>query len=139
MSPTGSQFALIDGTPHIAFFNSQMQLVGSVNVSSSFRPAGAVYSPHGNFLYVVLRNSLPTLVTIDTTSFQVVGTAPAYSSAIAYFSATPIVGLAQAADNTGLVFEIADHGVAINDATNVHSFMNVLGVSNFIMTVRARA
>jgi DNA-binding beta-propeller fold protein YncE len=135
MSPTGSQFALIGGSPLITFFNTQMQVMGSLNISvpNGFRPTGAVYSSDGRYLYVILPGTLPMLVTVDTTAFQVVGTAPAYSSQIAYFSETPITGFGQAADATGLVFEIADHGVAINDATNAHNFMNASGVSNFIV------
>ena len=70
----------------------------------------------------MLPNPLPLLVTIDTTSFKVVGTAPAFYSSIAYFSQPQIVGHPQAADMTGLVFEIVDHGVAIDDAAYVQSF-----------------
>jgi hypothetical protein len=139
MSPSGSQFALIDGSPLITFFNAQMQAIGSLNlsVSNGLRPTGAVYSADGRYLYVVLPNTVPILVTVDTTTFQVVGTAPAYSSEIAYFSETPITGFAQAADATGLVFELADHGVAINDATNFQDFSNTQAVSNFIVATPA--
>jgi hypothetical protein len=86
MNPAGTQFALIDGLPLIQFFNTQMRLVGSTNLTVVGRPSGAVYSPDGNYLYIVLPNPLPVLVTVDTSTFQVVGTAPAYFSNIAYFS-----------------------------------------------------
>lgn len=131
INPSGTQFALVDGSPLIQFFNAQMQPVGSLDLSicCGFRPSGAVYSSDGKYLYVVLPNYVPTLVTVDSTTFKVIGTAEAYSSEIAYFSSLNIVGHPQAADSTGLVFEIANHGVAINDATDFHDFP-VTGASN---------
>ena len=135
MNPSGSQFALLDGSPLIQFFNIQMQLVGSIDLAicCGFRPSGAVYSPDGRYLYVVLPNPVPTLVTVDAATFKVVGTAAAYTSELAYFSSPNIVGHPQAADSTGLVFEIADHGVAINDATSFHGISDATAVSNFIV------
>jgi hypothetical protein len=121
MSPSGSQFVLLGGSPLITFFNAQMQVIGGLNLpiprsSSPVGLRGAVYSPDGKYLYVVMAADLPMIFTVDTTTFQVVGTSPAYSSEIAYFSEPAIAGFAQAADSTGLVFELADHGVAINGA-----------------------
>lgn len=122
MNPAGTQFALIDGTPLIQFFNAQMNVIGSVDLSicCGFRAAEAVYSPDGKDLYVVLPNVVPALVTIDTSTFQVVGEAPSYTQ-----GALNVVGHPQAADQTGLVYEIADHGVAIDDATNFQNLANV--------------
>lgn len=135
MNPSGTQFALLDGTPLIQFFNAQMQVVGSLDLAicCGFRPSGAVYSSDGKLFYVVLPNPLPVLVTVDATTFQVVGTAPAYISTLAYFSSPSIVGHPQAVDSTGLVFEIADHGVAINDANDVHDLSNASALSDFII------
>jgi hypothetical protein len=125
MNPSGTQFALVDGTPLIQFFDGQMNLIGSTNltVCCGFRAGGATYSSDGKFLFIVLPNPLALLVTVDATSFQVVGAAPAYYSELAYFSQPHTVGHAWAADATGLVFELADHGVAIDDA---NYFQNIL-------------
>ena len=43
----------------------------------------------------------------------------------------------QAADSTGLVFEIADHGVAVNDSTSIHDFANASPIGGFFSTVPA--
>jgi IPT/TIG domain-containing protein len=139
INPMGSQFAVLGGTPFVKFFNLQMQEVGSTNLGSCCAagtlPPFAVYSPDGKFLYLtyISQSALPVLLTIDATSFQVLGSASAYSTGgLAGFLGEP-----QAADSTGLVFEIADHGVAINDATSTHDFTNALPVSGFFAAVPA--
>jgi hypothetical protein len=115
MNPAGTQFAFIGGSPLIQFFNSQMQIVGTVDLPlcCGLAPFGGVYSPDGRYLYVMLPIHPPELVTVDTSTFTIVGTAPGY------FSGTT-VGHPQAADSSGLVFELADHGVAMDDSTNFH-------------------
>ena len=135
MNPGGTQFALLGGTPLIHFFNAQMNVIGTLDltVCCGFRASGAVYSSDGRFLYVVLPNVIPLLVTVDAKTFQVVGTAPAYFSETAYFSAPNIVGHPQAADSTGLVFELADHGVAIDDSTNFQNLTNAIIPGGFIV------
>lgn len=122
MNPAGTQFALLDGTPLIQFFNAQMNVVGSLNLNicCGFRPAEAVYSPDGRDLYVVLPGQVPALVTIDASTFQVVGESPSYTQGILNDGGHP-----QAADASGLIFELADHGVAIDDATNIQNLANV--------------
>ena len=125
INPMGSQFAVIGGTPFVRFFNLQMQQVGSTDVSTccgpQITPPIAVYSPDGEYLYLTYlsQSGYPVLLTINTSSFQIVGSALAYSSNVVGSFAIP-----QAADFTGLVFEIADHGVAINDSTDFHYFTN---------------
>jgi len=135
INPMGSRFAVLGASPFGAqFFNFQMQQVGSTPLPSccapQTNPAFAVYSSDGKYLYVtyILQpGGLPVLVTIDTSSFQIVGSATGYSTGGTIgFNAIP-----QTADATGLVFEIADHGVAINDATSIHDFTNAVVIAGF--------
>ena len=90
----------------------------------------AVYSPDGKYLYVSYAfqpGDLTVLLTIDATSFQILGTAPGYlTGGFLGFNAMP-----QTADATGLVFEIADHGVAINDANSIHDFTKAVAIGGF--------
>jgi hypothetical protein len=135
INPSGSQFAVLGGSPFgVTFFNLQMQQVGSTALPSccapQTNPSYAVYSPDGKYLYltyILQPGAQPVLLTIDATSFQIVGTAAGYSTGgLIGFNAIP-----QAADATGLVLEIADHGVAINDATSVHDFSNTVAIGGF--------
>ena len=72
-------------------------------------------------------------LTIDATTFKIIGYASAHSTGgLAGFLGTP-----QAANSTGLVFEIADHGVAINDATSVHDFTNASPIGGFFTVAPA--
>jgi DNA-binding beta-propeller fold protein YncE len=120
INSTGNQFALVGGSPSVTFFDGQIRQVGSVDVCCG--PVGAVYSPDGNHLYVVVGYSgLPLVYTIDARTFKIIGAAPAYSR----LPGSPsIVAHPQAADSTGLVFGIADHGVAIDDSTTFRNFGN---------------
>jgi hypothetical protein len=137
INPMGSQFAVLGGSPFgVKFFNLQMQQVGSTGLPSccgpQTNPPVAVYSPDGKYLYltyVLQPGDLPVLLTIDATSFQIVGSAAGYSTGgLIGFNAIP-----QTADATGLVLEIADHGVAINDATSVHDFTSAVAIGGFFM------
>lgn len=140
LSPTGSQFVAVGGTPFLRFFNLQMQQVGSVNFpdccATNSSPPLAVYSPDGKSLYVAYSSQpsgLPKLVTVDVAAFKVVGTAANLSTEVAYFLGGLSNGPPQASDSTGLVFELADHGVGIVDATDMRTFQNPQVVSNFII------
>jgi hypothetical protein len=138
INPSGTQFAVIGGTPLVRFFNTAMQEVGSTAIASCCAPGPQIgaYSSDGKYLYLVYvaqPSGVSLLLTIDSGTFQVIGEAPAYFSQVAYISAPPIVGYPQAADSTGLVFEIADHGVAIDDATDFRDFSNAQVVGDFII------
>ena len=135
ISPTGSQFAVVGGSPFgVQFFNLQMQQLGSTVLplccAIQINPSFAVYSLDGKYLYVAYVSQpgeQPIVLTIDATTFQVVGSAAGFSSgALMGFNPMP-----QSADATGLVLEIADHGVAINDATSFHDFSNAVAISGF--------
>lgn len=140
LNPAGSQFVVIGGTPFLRFFNLQMQQVGSVEIADccapNTDPSFAVYSPDGKSLYVAY-NSQPSgvskLITVDTNAFQIIGTAANLSTQVAYFGGGLSGGPPQASDSTGLVFEIADHAVGVVDATDLRTFQNPQGVSEFII------
>jgi IPT/TIG domain-containing protein len=138
LNPTGSQFVAIGGTPLLRFFNLQMQQVGSLNLpdccAANSAPLFAVYSLDGKSLYLAYasQSGLSKLVTIDAGTFQVAGTAANLTTEVAYFGGGAS-GLPQAVDSTGLVFEVADHGVGIVDANDFRSFQNPQVVSNFIV------
>jgi len=127
INPAGTQFAILGGLPAsvpVQFFDLNGNLLGAPDLRAccgwaSGTPGFAVYSPDGRYLYLTLPIGVPLLVTIDATSFQVVGTAPAYFT---YSGGLRTSNLLQAADSTGLVYGLADHGVAINDATNYQTY-----------------
>jgi hypothetical protein len=136
LSPTGSQFVAISGNPasSLRFFNLQMQQVGSLDLpdccAANSIPSYAVYSPDGKSLYLAYasQSELSKLVTIDAGTFQVVGTAANLTTG------APVGGAStfpQVSDSTGLVFELADHGIGIVDANDQHNFQNARPLSQF--------
>jgi len=140
MNSAGTQLAVVGGSPLVRFYNASFTQVGSNPFPSCCLPGGGLpigaYSSDGKYFYVnyVAQSSgISTLATIDTTTFQLVGEAPGYRSQIAYFSFPLIHGYPQAADSTGLVFELADHGVAINDAADIRGFTNAQVTEDFIV------
>jgi hypothetical protein len=140
MNSAGTQLAVVGGLPLVRFYDSSFAEVGSTAISSCCFAGGGVpiatYSSDGKHFYVnyvAQPNGVPILATIDTATFQIVGEAPGYVSQIAYISAPAIHGYPQAADPSGLVFELADHGVAINDASDFRDFTNAQGIGDFIV------
>jgi hypothetical protein len=133
LNPTGTQFVAAGGSPFLRFFNLQMQQVGAVDVSDccapNTLPVSGVYSPDGKLFYLAypsLSGGLAKLITVDSSTFQVIGIT-------ANLSGGGAIGMAQACDSTGLIFELADHGVGIVDATDQHTFLNAQALSGFII------
>lgn len=130
INPAGTQIAIMGGAPAatpLQFFDLSGNLLGSTNLTtccnwSEGTPGSAVYSPDGQYLYLTLPLGVPLILTVNATTFQVVGTAPQYFTETAYFSGPRNLSLLQAADSTGLIYSLADHGVAINDATNYQTY-----------------
>jgi hypothetical protein len=130
INPAGTQIAILGGLPAsipVQFFDLNGNLLGTPDLTACCGWAEgttgfAVYSPDGHYLYLTLPLGQPLLVTIDATTYTVVGTAPAYFNNAAYFSEPRGLSLLQAADSTGLIYSLADHGVAINDATNYQTY-----------------
>lgn len=137
INPAGSQLVSIDNTSLIRFYNLQLQQLGSVALNSCCTPFPTVgiYSSDSRYLYVAYApqpTGLHQLITIDATSFQVVGAAADLSNQLTHFGGS-FPGIPMAADSTGLVFETGDHGVTTVDASDVRSFANPQIVNGFIV------
>lgn len=114
----GTQFAVASGQTLI--LDAQLNQVNAVPGSAPVK-----YSPDGSKLYLVgFLGSVPVVQTFDTQTFNLIGTAPSYASNVAYFERAPplIQETPLATDETGRVFGSADHGLAIDDATDFHSY-----------------
>jgi DNA-binding beta-propeller fold protein YncE len=122
-NPTGTQFAVAVAGQFIYILDAHLNTLGTAPAGGSI--TGMVYSPDGSQLYIVGQpNNVPIISTVNTQTLQLVGTAPAYASAIAYFSRFPPLAIEtpMAADGTGLVFGAADHGLALDDSTFYQTF-----------------
>jgi hypothetical protein len=117
-NPSGTQFAVAVNLVGISILDNQLKVIGQAPVGGPLY--GMTYSPDGKKLYIVsIPANVPLISTVDTTTFQVTGQAPAYATSIAYIQRVPplFVENPMAADGTGLLFGASDHGVAIDDST----------------------
>jgi hypothetical protein len=106
----------------IDFLDGNMNLIARVPavLAGSSTYWGMTYSPDGKYLYFVSSpTGLPFLITIDTSTYQVVNSAPATGTDLAYILREPPEWITQpfAADTTGLVFGLGQKGLVIDDAT----------------------
>jgi len=106
----------------VDFLDASLNVVASVSASfvGSSTYWGMCYSKDGKYLYFVYSpTGLPFLVTVDTTTHSVVGTAPATGTDLAYFRRVPPEWIVQpfAADSTGLAFGLGQKGLVIDDST----------------------
>lgn len=117
-NPTGTQFAAAGDSEPIAILDNQLNKIGQAPVGGVLY--GMVYSPDGKKLYVVsMPGNVPLISTIDTSTFQLIGQAPAYFSVLAFTDREPpfFVEKPMATDSSGLLFGAGDHGVAVDDST----------------------
>jgi len=117
-NPNGTQFAVAVNNQGICLLDSNLNILGTAPVGGL--TTGMVYSQDGSSLYIVSQPAgVPIISTVNTQTFQLTGTAPAYATNIAYFTRVPplFIETPMAADATGLVFGAADHGVALDDST----------------------
>jgi hypothetical protein len=115
----GTQFAAA-ASDQIYVFDAQLNLLHTLPASTPVQ-----YSPDGSKLYVVgFLGTLPVVEIFDMQTFSLIGMSPSYSSGIAYFSQDPpfIQEKPLVADETGRLFGAADHGLAIDDTTDLHSY-----------------
>jgi IPT/TIG domain len=117
-NPTGTQFAIAVNLADVSIVDSHFNQIGHVPAGGTLY--GMMYSPDGKKLYIVhMPGNVPVVSTVDTSTFQVLGQAPAYASVLAFVTRVPpfFVENPMATDSTGLVFGVGDHGVAIDDSS----------------------
>ena len=117
-SPTDTQFAVAVNLEGVYIVDSQLNTLAQAPVGGTV--TGMQYSPDGTKLYIVSTiGNQPLISTIDASTFQLVGQAPAYASNIAYIRRVPplVVEKPMEADSTGMLYGVGDHGVALDDAT----------------------
>jgi hypothetical protein len=122
-NPNGTQFAVAVNNEGTYLLDANLNILGTAPVSGL--TTGMVYSPDGGSLYIVSQPaSVPIISTVNTQTFQLIGTAPAYATNIAYFERVPplMIETPMAVDATGLIFGSADHGVAMDDSTFYQTF-----------------
>lgn len=120
-NPNGSQFAVGVNASGTSFLDNQLNIQGQVPVGGTF--TGMVYSPDGTALYVVSTpGNVPLISSVSATNFQLMGQAPAYSSSVGERVPPLFTEIPQASDSTGILFGIADHGVALDDSTFFQNF-----------------
>ena len=122
-NPNGTQFVVAVNGEGIYFLDTQFNTLGVAPVGGL--TTGLMYSSDGRSLYIVSEpNNVPLISTIDATTYQITGQAPAYATNIAYFERYPplLIEAPMAADSTGMVFGAGDHGVALDDSTNFQNF-----------------
>lgn len=114
----GTQFAV--ASDQIYVFDSQLNQVSVLPASAPLQ-----YSPDGSRLYVAgFLGSVPVVAIFDMQTYKLVGWARSYASNIAYFERVPplIQEKPLVADETGRLFGAADHGLAIDDTMDLHSY-----------------
>ena len=124
-SPIAEQFAIV-GANGFAIVDADLKTLATPPLGGVFW--GMIYSPDGSKLYATMTLSLsltgptyPVILTFDTSSYSVVGVAPAFQGPCwANSQAVPL-----AADNSGLIYGAFTEGLAIDDSTN---FQNLLSL-----------
>lgn len=122
-NPNGTQFAVAVNGQGLYLLDANLNTLGSAPVGGL--TTGMVYSADGGSLYIVSQPAnVPIISTVNTQTFQVTGTAPAYATSVAYVTRAPALTIEtpMAVDATGLVFGAADHGVALDDSTFFQTF-----------------
>ena len=111
MNADGSQFAMADALSlGVNVYDGQLQFLTNVPLfNMSAVPVFFIYSLDGKTIYVVSGvDGLPCAVALDASTFALLGVAP-----------NPIAnGVPYAIDETGMIFEGSDRGMAFFDASN---------------------
>jgi IPT/TIG domain len=131
VSPNGEQMVFFDDVG-LAVYDPNFRLVGYLPSGPyGGRLSGAVYSPEGRRIHLVLNSDLtPTVVTVDAATLRLLGTAPA----IPMRPPPPIdrappfdVSVPFGADTTGIVYGGLPHGIAYEDATYFQNYNGQTG------------
>ena len=115
----GTQFA-VAASDQIYVYDAQLNLLHTLPASTPIQ-----YSPDGSKLYIVgFLGTLPVVEIFDMQTYGLIGMSPSYSSGIIDFSQDPpfIQEKPLVADEAGRLFGAADHGLAIDDTTDLHSY-----------------
>ena len=138
-NPTADQFAIVGGNG-LAIVDANLNTLATAPLGGYF--FGMVYSPDGTKLYVALEivytqcgPNYPVLLTFETSSYSLIGVAPAFEEPSGNPTCVPplyLQGSPLAADNTGLVFSNSSqvltpftHGLVIDDASNLQNLLNL--------------
>jgi hypothetical protein len=126
-NPSGNQFAIIGGNG-LVILDNQLHTIALPPIGGGI-VYGMQYSSDGSRLLIsyLLNGTYPIVESFDTTSFSLLGVAPAFSVCVFQLSGPCqyVMAHSLAADNTGLVFSSFDHGLVFEDASN---FQNLLGL-----------
>jgi hypothetical protein len=126
----GSRLVFQIGYQSPGMYDQNLNLIGTLRGSTlGFGPAflldgGAVFSPDGSKIYEIgLYDNQNVVLTIDATSLQVLGVAPAaptdpVGSSGEAGTATPI-----AVDPSGIVIGIQNYGISFDDSTFVQNYV----------------
>jgi hypothetical protein len=139
-NPTGTRFIIFDQTNGLHLYDAQLNDLGPIPPGAD--DTGVLFSPDGNLIYVVADvNGVPATYTVSTSTLKVVGIAPAYATIPPYAQLDPpyIIEIPFAADSTGLIFGVADHGVALDDTTFFQSLGGVASTPIFAKVVQPDA
>jgi hypothetical protein len=122
VNPAGTQFAVawIDNNlvQWISFLDANLNTISSIQNGGNL-----LYSSDGKTLYLsAMFGQTPLIGMVDATSFNVTGTAPLYASAEGNRSPPLTVSTPLTTDETGRVFGSADHGLAIDDVTDLRTY-----------------
>ncbi len=118
-NPVRAEWAVANGNG-LDFLDGNLNLTAHVALGGIYW--GITYSADGKYLsFVHSPNGLPFLVTVDDSTHQVVRTAPATGTDIAYYDRAPPEWVVQpfAADNNGKVYGLGEKGLVIDDSTYV--------------------
>lgn len=118
-NPVRNEWAVANSNG-IDFFDANLSLVASLPAALFGSYWGMAYSSDGKYLYFVYNPSgLPFLVTVDAVAHTVVRIAPATGTDLAYYRRDPPEFMPQptSADTSGLVFELGEKGLVIDDST----------------------
>jgi hypothetical protein len=126
-NPAGTQFAII-GLNGLAILDNQLNVV-----AQGFFTGGIIYgmqySADGSRLLISYLWNLeyPLIASFDTTSFSLLGEAPAFSVCLFEQEGACQYIMAQslAADGTGLLFSSFYHGLVVEDASNFQSLLTL--------------
>jgi WD40 repeat protein len=122
VNPAGTQFAVAwtdnNSVEWISFLDANLNTISKIQDGGS-----PLYSSDGKTLYLcAMFGQTPLIGLIDATTFTMTGTAPLYGSLEGNRAPPLTVAIPMATDETGRVFGSADHGLSIDDVTDVRTY-----------------